>query len=45
MSRPKLGEMLVQAGLLTKKQLTDVLHRTDAKTMRLGEYLTSRGLC
>ncbi len=44
MIRPKLGQMLVDAGLLTEKQLTEILHRTDAKSMRLGEYLTSRGL-
>ena len=44
MIRPRLGQMLVDAGLLTENQLEQILFRSDAKTMRLGEYVTSRGL-
>jgi type IV pilus assembly protein PilB len=43
--RPKLGEMLVQAGLLNAEQLEQALAaRADtANATRLGEYLISKG--
>ncbi len=44
MKKPKLGELLVKAGLLTAQQVEQALHRDDARNMRLGEYLCSRGL-
>ncbi len=44
MRKPKLGQMLVDAGLLTEGQIAQALNREDARNMRLGEYLCSRGL-
>jgi len=44
MNKPKLGQMLVDAGLLTQAQIDQALNRQDARSMRLGEYLCSRGL-
>jgi len=42
--KPRLGELLVEAGLLTGEQVEQVLQREDARNMRLGEYLCSRGM-
>jgi type IV pilus assembly protein PilB len=44
MKKPKLGKMLVDAGLLTQAQIDLAINREDARGMRLGEYLCSRGL-
>ena len=44
MKKPKLGKMLVDAGLLTQAQIDLAINRDDARGMRLGEYLCSRGL-
>jgi len=44
MRKPKLGQMLVEAGLLTEEQIAQAVNREDARNMRLGEYLCSRGL-
>jgi len=44
MKKPKLGQMLIDGGLLTQEQLDQALGRDDSRGMRLGEYLCSRGL-
>ena len=48
MSRPtrpvRLGEQLVQAGLLTHEQLEGALGEQKAKNLRLGELLVEMGL-
>lgn len=43
MKKLKLGEMLVEAGLLTAEQIEQAIHREDDRDMRLGEYLCARG--
>ncbi len=42
--RPKLGEMLVNASLLTREQLDQALEAREDASVRLGEYLISKGL-
>ncbi len=42
--RIKLGQLLVDGGLLSSAQLEKALHRDEARSMRLGEYLVSKGL-
>ncbi len=43
MKKPRLGEMLVEAGLLTAEQIEQAIHREEDRDMRLGEYLCARG--
>jgi type IV pilus assembly protein PilB len=43
MIRPKLGQMLVHAGLLNNEQVTQGMTAAEAAGMRLGEYLCSKG--
>lgn len=43
-SRPKLGSLLVEAGLLRDEQISDAMKAGEAAGMRLGEYLCSKGL-
>lgn len=44
MRKIRLGELLVDNGLISPDQLDQALNRDDAQNMRLGEYLTSRGM-
>ncbi len=44
MKKPRIGELLVGAGLLTQQQVDEAVNRENARHMRLGEYLCSRGL-
>ena len=41
-TRPKLGQMLVDAGLLKPEQLAQAVEACAAAGERLGEYLCSR---
>lgn len=42
-SRPKLGQMLIDAGLLSEEQINEAMKTADAAGMRLGEALCSKG--
>ena len=42
--RVKLGQLLVEGGVLSPEQLEKVLRREDAGSMRLGEYLVTKGI-
>lgn len=41
--RKRLGELLVEAGLITEQQLQDALREQKERNMRLGDVLISRG--
>jgi len=43
-SKKKLGEMLVEGGLLTEEQLQQTVARHNRKQMKLGEYLVREGI-
>jgi type IV pilus assembly protein PilB len=43
-ARKKLGEMLVDAGLLTEEQLKQVLTELKATDLKLGQYLIRQGI-
>ncbi len=43
-SRPKLGKMLVDAGLLDAEQLAQAVEACASTTERLGEYLCGKGI-
>ncbi|KAF5031490.1 Type II secretion system protein E [anaerobic digester metagenome] len=43
--RVRLGELLVQAGLLTEEQLKAALREHKKSGLRLGQYLTKTNLC
>jgi len=46
MARPamRLGDMLVNAGLVTREDLADALHEQEERGTKLGEVLVRRGL-
>ena len=43
-SKPKIGQMLAEAGLLTAEQVKQSIEACAAAGMRMGEYLCSKGL-
>jgi type IV pilus assembly protein PilB len=43
-NRPKLGQMLMNAGLLREEQIDEAMKAGEEAGMRLGEYLCSKGL-
>jgi len=43
-SKKKLGEMLVEGGLLTEEQLKQVVSRHNRRQMKLGEFLVREGI-
>jgi hypothetical protein len=43
-SRPKLGQLLVEGGLLTEPQLEDALNEAQANGRKLGSVLVERGI-
>jgi hypothetical protein len=43
-TRPKLGQLLVEGGLLTEEQLADALTEAQAKGRKLGSVLVERGI-
>ncbi len=44
LNRPRLGQMLVDAGLLKAEQLAEGMKAAEAAGLKLGEYLCSKGL-
>ncbi len=44
LARPKLGQLLTDAGLLTPGQLAEAIQSAAAGRVRLGEHLCARGL-
>lgn len=44
MSRPRLGQMLVESGLIKAEQIADAAREGEAAGVKLGEYLCSKGL-